>query len=331
MNPKKKTRTIKEKEPRWKREHKNEQAKKRLRLVKVWVFIFFLLILLGLGIKAWLSYRYRIWDGKSQLNLAISAEETYLLSLDPVASEMVFLKIPAKTEMQVAFGYGFYPLGSVYELSCLEKKEGELLAATLENNLALPVKGWLSFSDRINPQEPKAWLNQVIYLLLQRQAKSNLTSWDLLSLLLANRNVPIYKVETFDLGNLNLLEEIELPDKTKGLKINPEILDSFLQKHFQERKIRQENLVVEVINSTQSPGLAERGARLLTNIGFEVAAVGNQEEKINRCLLIGNQEMKKTFSAERIQQIFDCQWQNSQEQGRADLILVSGEEYQKRF
>ncbi len=332
MNPKKKTRSSrKEKEPRWQREHKKEGVKKRFRLIKTWLLIFVLLALAGFAFKSWLSYRHRVWDGKSRLNLAIASGKTYLLSLDPVASEIFLVEIPSQTQVEVAFGRGFYPLDSVYELSQLEKEEGRLLAQTLENNFAVPVKAWAYLPNRLNSQEPKAFLIQIIYSALKGKVKTNLAFWDFFQLLLANHRIPIYQAGFYELSQLNLLTKTELPDKTQALTIDKDRLDSFCQNHFPERKIRLENLAVEVINSTPLPGLAEKGARLLTNIGFEVVGTSNQEEEITQCLISGDSQLKEHYSTKRIKAIFGCRWQSSQEKERADLVLILGKEFQQQF
>jgi len=332
MNPKKKIRSSKKgKEPRWQREHKNDEVKKRFRLIKTWLFIFILLVLSGFVFKAWQSYRHRVWDGESRLNITIASEKTYLLSLDPVASEIFLVEIPSQTQVEVAFGHGFYPLDSVYELSQLEKEEGRLLAATLENNFAVPVEAWVFLPNGLSSQEPKAFLNQIIYSALKGRAKTNLTYWDFLQLLLANHRIPIYQASYYELSQLNLLAMTDLSDKTQAFTIDKDRLDSFCQNHFPERKIRLENLAVEVINSTPLSGLAERGARLLTNVGFEVVGTSNQEEAISQCLLKGDSQLKELYSTKRIKAIFGCQWQSSQDKVRADLVLILGKEFQEQF
>jgi len=332
MNPKKKIRAADQKEEsRWEREIKNGKVKRKFRLVKVWLLAFALLISLGLGFKAWLSFRHRVWDGKSRLNIALAGEKTYLLGLDPVDSEIILIEIPSETQIEVAFGLGSYPIDSVFELSRLEKKEGILLAQTLENNLAIPVKAWIDYQKEIDFHQPRNLFLQLIYSSLKGEAKTNLTNWDRLQLLYTIKNVSVFRSNSYNLSNLNLLEEVELPDKNKGLRIEPERIDAFIQSHFQERRLREENLTIEVINTTQFPGLAERGARLLNNLGVEVVGVNNQEEKINRCQLIGEEKLKNNYSAKFIRQIFDCQWKDSQEEGRADLILILGEDYRKKF
>ena len=331
MKKKKKRLFEQEKEPRWEREIKNGKVKRKFRLVKVWLLAFALLISLGLGFKAWLSFRHRVWDGKSRLNIALAGEKTYLLGLDPVDSEIILIEIPSETQIEVAFGLGSYPIDSVFELSRLEKKEGILLAQTLENNLAIPVKAWVDYQKKIDFHQPKNLFFQLIYSSLKGEAKTNLTNWDRLQLLYTIKDVSVFRSNSYNLSNLNLLEEVELPDKNKGLRIEPERIDAFIQSHFQEKKLREENLTIEVINTTQFPGLAERGARLLNNLGVEVVGVNNQEEKINRCQLIGEKELKNNYSVKFIRQIFDCQWKDFQEEGRADLILILGEDYRKKF
>lgn len=331
MNPKKKIRGVKQKEEsRWRREQKGKGVKKRFRLVKLWILVFASFAFLGLGVKGGLSYRHRIWDGQSRLNIALAGEKTCLLSLDPVDSELVLVEIPSETEVEVAFGYGVYPINSVYELSRLEKREGELLAETFENNFAVPVEGWFYSSGEIESSKPKSLLTKLIFSTLKMGAKTNLTFWDLSRLWLVSNNVSVFRANFFNLSNLNLLEEVELPDKTKALKIDEDRLDAFTQQYFQEKKLGGENLVIEVINSTKLPGLAEKGARLLTNVGVEVVGVGNQEEVVSRCLLVGESSIQKNYLTQRVMGIFGCNWREGEE-GKGDLTLILGEEFQRRF
>jgi hypothetical protein len=69
----------------------------------------------------------------------------------------------------------------------------------------------------------------------------------------------------------------------------------------------------------------------LTNIGFEVVGVDNQEEMIKKCLLIGDNQQKGFYSTKRLKKIFGCDWQTAQERERADLILILGKEYEEQF
>ena len=84
-----------------------------------------------------------------------------------------------------------------------------------------------------------------------------------------------------------------MPDGQVAYEVEPERLEQLAKKYFFERKVREENFLIEVVNSTLHSGLGERAARILSNIGGDVVAVTDSDETYNYCLILTAGKIRK--------------------------------------
>lgn len=95
--------------------------------------------------------------------------------------------------------------------------------------------------------------------------------------------------------------------------------------------IRGESLTAAVYNTTDTPSLGTRVARLLSNIGIQVVTVGNEKPTVNQCRILTSVRLLHSNTVERMKDIYDCKIEIVSSAQRADIILRMGTRYATRF
>lgn len=276
---------------------------------------FFLLLLL------FLVYH---WDDKHRFDLILQGRSTLVFSLIPQDRRLVTFFIPEGNLIETIHGYGPYRIESIFKLGELAGWGGELLLGSLEEFLGLPLDGYL-ISDELDlkSNEEKETLKKIILKQVmetfKRKEKTNLSRWSLLRLWWQLTKVRVNKMVILSLEPSMSLQEQDL------------IINQF----FQDERLVEEDLAVAVLNATNYPGLANRGARLIVNIGGRVVAVGDWEKEptdLTVCQLKVSKKNFKTYTVQKIKKVFDCQWQGEDLAGyRAEVVVILGEDYWRKL
>lgn len=327
---------------KWQNHHSQNSASKKTKLaLLVLAFIIAIVILAQLfhliqmlfsswGVSE--TRRNYSWNGKFNINLVIHTNSTSLLSYNPKDQEITIINIPDRTFLEVTHGFGSWQLGAVYELGKSQNQADELLTDTLVNFFAVPMDGFLDFS---GPLKAKT-ADQIVQLMRQNpmslltllpNLKSNLTLWELIRLKFGLADVRFDKVKLLDLDKLNILEDSKLMDGTPILIADPVKLDS-VTSGLKDPIIVSEHKSVAVFNATDHPQLANRWARLITNLGANVIFTANASQRLQKTQVQG--ESSQTLV--RIKQIFDLNDKMSSsfedlQSSRAQVNLLIGEDF----
>lgn len=300
-----------------------------MKKVLIVVFLFFFILL---GYKIFRFWHQRLWNGQSRLNLVIQSQPIFVTSLAP-GEEMTILLIPDDTFVEAIHGFGFYRIKSIYNLGELEGWGGELLLGSIQEFLGVPLDGYAimeSFrfeSGQKSEVVKKQLLNQVGGL-LKSSKKTNLTVWDLILFWWQVKKIRPTKIRLVNLDQLGVCSETTLADGTRAVSVDSERLNQFVNQFFKDEKIRSENKALSVLNGTGQFGLAKKGARLISNLGGRVVEIGDWTPSVLNCQLRGARSLLKSYTAQKIKKIFDCQWVGEDLAGhRADLVVVLGEDY----
>lgn len=291
-----------------------------------------LLIVLFLGIwRIGGIWRKSVWDGEHQINLIINSQPLTLVSLDSEREKpLSILNIPGNTLIETTHGYGAYRAESICDLGKLEKKQaGKFLAESLQEYLGLPIDGYILLP-AIKPATvgDKQFVMAAIFNLLKNKGESNLAAWELIRLWWQIKSVRQDKTTTADLcGNDTCFKEV-LVDGSEVLKLNQEKSDKTVSDLFKDSSIRQEDLAISVLNSTQQPGLANLAARLITNIGGRVVQIGERETARQTCLVWADKLKSKSYTVRKLIKVFGCNWsKDGFADQRADVILIVSQDY----
>ena len=335
--------------PRWQREQKERKKHKTRGVVRKVLLIIFLILLIGIGWKIYTSISKSLWDGENQFNIAINSQSVLVVSFNPAEKSLNVLLIPDGTFIETIHGYGPCRVESIYRLGELNKKGGELFQGSLQTYLGIPVDAYASISNFQFPLGPslgarpisnskdisKALIKSVM-ILLTSKGETNLTKWDLVRLWLTLRSIRQDKINLVDLGQTSASQEVDLLDGTKANKIDTERLESIMSQFFVDKKLKQEDLTVAVLNGTNHAGLANKVATLIKNIGGQVMTIGDTEngqgESLRQCQIKSEKKYKNSYTIRKLSHVFDCQWEGEpMAEQRANLVLIVGKSYWEKL
>lgn len=326
----------------WKDVQSKTRIKKRTKLALI-----VLGLILGLLLLSWIirtgqqlfgTNKNYTWDQDYNINLLIRAKDFALVSYHPKESSIVIVNIPEDTFLDVPYGFGSWQLRSVYGLGESQKGIGgnKLLTDTLTNFLAVPIDGYLDFSasnQNLVANIMDQWKsNPLSGLSLLSGVDTNLTAWELFKLTLSLNSVRFDKVKEINLNKLGILDKDTLLDGTQVLTSDFVKLDSALI-GLVDPAIVSERKSIAVLNATDYPQLAQKWARLITNLGGNVIITANAGLNLKKTQVIG--EDSKTFK--RLQQVFGfacqkdpkCDKVNPEnlDSQRAQITVLLGEDF----
>lgn len=333
----------------WKDTQSRSKQKKRVKfavfvlglicgiLILSWMVQFITSLLNPLGIDS--KKRNYIWNGEFNINLVVKTARIDLLSYNPKEKKITIIKIPDNLFIDVPFGFGKWQLRSVFDLGQSQKGIGgdQLLKNTLTGFFALPIDGFLDLNRFQSASEVVEAIrkNPFSGFELLSTFKTDLSVFELIRLKIGLYSVRFDKIKVLDLMDLGVLDKENLPDGTEVVITDPVKLDSVLVS-LADPAIVSERKTIAVFNATDRIQLANKWARLITNLGGNVIITTNAKERLKKTGLQG--EKSRTY--QRINQIFsdlDCQNNpkcdiiKSQNEdiasSRAQINLFIGEDY----
>lgn len=297
-------------------------------------------------------YRRENWDGDQIVNIALSSGEINLLSYNPFDKSVSLIKVPEEAYIEVPFGFGSWPVRSVYDLGQAEETPfgGLLLKQALSSIFGIPVNSYVVFRDDNQHLSGEQLVEKMrqgpLGFNILRQSQTDLSLMEMIKLGQGISGVRFDKVKTIDLTKSGAINKTKLADNSPALTITPSNLDQYLQGIFVDDDLKSEGLSVAVYNSTNHSGLGEKAARTIANMGGRVVVVSNSSAGLKQSLILGKESDTRRFLAE----IFasSCAkksvkiWPFGSESGcsgqiadvdtsRADINLFLGEDYYFRF
>ena len=337
----------KEKLPRWLREQRERKIKFFKKLIGVLLFLSFFFVAGLIIFKIWCFTKNSLWDGKERVNFVISSKDAYVVSLQPGEKNMVVIKIPEETLVEVTHGYGKYRVGSVYLLGEQEKiGGGRILGETIQEYLGIAMDGylgreaiWILGVGSEQDLEKKDYtlkrkVNKLLGLLkiLKGDLDTNFSKLDLFRLWICASGVRPGRITYFNLAESYGSSETRLPDGQNAYEVEPEMLEGIVKKNFIYGPIKKENFLIEIDNSTGYPEAGEKIARILTNMGADVVSVLQTSIKQDECLVLATRKLKNSYSVKKIKRVFNCKFEEGMKTGgRADIMVIIGEAYYKKL
>lgn len=313
----------------WKAASNRTKLQKKTRLAVLVLFLIVFIILMGnlfrftqnlfQPISQTVKKEYS-WDGQSRINLVVKSNEVSLLSFDPEVKEVVIAEIPPETYVDVPGGYDSWQIRAVYDLGQSENppKGARLLRESVGLLLGLPIDGYLQVNDK-STQEMVDDLRAPLKIMELTSLKTDLTPIELLKLEYGLSQVRFDKVKIHNLSDLEILSQEDIAG-SKALIADPLRLDGFVVKNFFDSQIRDEQKTIAIFNATDTPGLAAKAARIITNLGGNVIIQTNSATKLEKTVVVGDD----SFTKKRLGQVF-C------EKGICDKIAPSGFDFRAQL
>ena len=239
------------------------------------------------------------WNGDFNINFIIRSKSISLVSYSPKNQNIIIINIPDETYIEVAHGFGNWQLRSIYGLG-----GAQLLKDSLISFFALPIDGFLDFSGEFSQKEPNEIVsefrkNPATLFGILPSVKTDLTLFEMIRLKMGLSSVRFDKINKIDLSLANVLEKRFLADSTQ-VYIADSIKLNSLYTNLADPTITSEHKTIAVFNATDHPNLAQKAARLISNIGGDVIIVSNSEKRLDKTQILGEQSKTKV----RLKQIF---------------------------
>jgi hypothetical protein len=320
---------------------------------KNWVLVlFFFILLLGAGAFFLKQKKSSILSGNNRPGIVLATSPILFLSFTP-GEDLSVVAIPENTYLELTRGFGFYRIKSSWGLGEIEAEKeknfasGQLLKETTQDFLGVPVDGWLgpaedSWEVGQTKEDLEALKSDLTSIKIFGQGrklvnflgrlKTNLSYFDLVSLWWNIKNTRFDKVSFINLGQTKAAAPLVLVDKMSVLAFDQKLLDSALLGLFKDKKIVEEDLTVEILNSTHTEGLGQRASRVISGLGGEVVSIGNLEKSLPQSQIRAPAKILSSYTASRLSKIFgtEAAVEDSPE-ARADIQLILGEDYARIF
>lgn len=262
-----------------------------------------------------------------RFNVVLTGSHTVFVSLNITGRDALVVRFPDGLYMPtVTHGYGQYEISKIYAVGELDRRGGEVLQTTVGDFLGVPVDGYVRLSKTADMSNLKSALLSTDFIF---KDKGNLDLTSRLKLAYELLGLRFDKVRTINLGDF--AETLVLADGSSAQAVDPERIDDILKNQFLESKLDQENLRVAVVNSTPVTGLGNRAARVLTNIGVSIVSVDSTEPTISSCRMTVADKFKTAQTVVRIKDQFLCHSESMVSSGKADVVVVLGQDYADLF
>lgn len=293
-------------------------------------FFLFFLIVGSLGGVALFIY----FAPQNYQAIVVSGEPVLIVLQKPKGQKPVIFSLPADTYIEGVHGYGAYSLSALWKLGTLDKRGGMLLADSLSDSLGLPVTRYLE-SSSYSADLPLAmrqlfgW-NQV-HAFMTGRLHTNIRFGELIGIVKQLSNARLGEIKTMSLGNTTLFEKVALPDGSIVSKVDPDRIDPIMGEAFENEDIRFEAKRIAVVNTTDVMGLGSTIAKVLSHVGAVVVSVSNAPTPIEQCRLESSKAESESLTVRFIQSMYHCELNSEGEASTADIRLLVGTEYAKRF
>lgn len=296
-------------------------------------FLITVVLLLSFGFlwKTFASWQGRLWNGESRFTVVVGGEDPTVYSFNPATGSLVFVRIPKNTQVETAYGYGTWLIGSLWELGKQEGLGGRVLTETIKKTFGIPVDGYIDGGgEKLFKTGAGNFLFAVREAALSGAMETNLTFFDRMAVLARVGGTNLLNRREIDLVASRVVSQKVLSDGVEGYIVVSEQTRPAFEKNFRDDAVFQETKTLTVVNTTKRAGLAQEVARLASIVGIRVIGTETREVDGQGCVIRADPQALNSLSAQRLSALLGCERVEGETQG-ADLELFLNEEFAKRF
>jgi hypothetical protein len=273
-----------------------------------------------------------------RMTVVVASSPLSVVSWDTRTNSFDMLIIPSTYVVNATRGYGTYSLDALWKLGFMDKRGGSLLAESLSETLGVPVPWYIGEKAKETPAVADVIAYDKSLLSLTHSVSYVLSSYQtnipfplFVSFVRAFSSVSSEKISVIDFATKSISQKEDLPDGTVREVMNQEDIDRLLKGVFEDETIRKEGLSIAIYNTTSTPNLGNRAARLLSSYGMLVVSVGNNEKEVSDCTLFVDKGLDHAMTVRVIQELFSCRIEPNVQDKRADIEMYIGTQYADLF
>ena len=298
----------------------------------IWLFLFAVLI----GFLVWQIFLRTEASFRRTVVFAGSPIVVWSCASDNSGCDVV--TIPSSYVVDAVHGYGHYSLEALWRLGFIDKRGGEILADSVADLLGLS-HAWFfgptgpslpPIHDGVTLGKKTISLSSIFPFILHHD-RSDIPTSEFIALAKQISSTPFDGITSVDLSEKPVTEPQTLPDGTVQHVFSTDQVDRSLKGIFEDTAIRKEALTVAVYNTTQTPDLGTRTARLLTTSGILVVSVGNDEPKLATCVVSGSHSALASHTARVLESILSCHGAEAAGAQSSDLVVRVGTDFAARY
>lgn len=258
------------------------------------------------------------------MHMVVNGEDgsSFVLVFDPKQDQILSIRIPPNTQVEVARRLGIRKIKSVWELGVNEGVGGQLLAETVTRYFKFPVTAWSdSKALKLTSNNPF----EVFYSAFGNY-DTNLTFGDRVSLALFAIDVPNTGREEIDLADTAYLKETLLRDGENGYVVTG-VQAEKLYSYFADETISNKEIGIGIRNGSTDPFVSKRIGEIVEVLGAKAAAISEGSNSEDDCLVRGN----NMEVIRKIADIFSCTKEYQPYKQGVDIEIVFGESFSRRF
>jgi hypothetical protein len=285
-----------------------------------------------------------LWDGKTKVNIAIASDPVLVVSVSQIEKNIKILAISKDTYSDVPGGYGWYRLGATYGLGQLENppRGGQLFAKAVSIMTKVPIDYWMVDKEKpffpVDSDKVLGFKDDFlgfggIFPVIKNTswAKKNLdtncTLFDVYRAWWLIKSYRFSKENYLDLSS-DYLEEIVLPDNSRGYVPRQGRFEILATKIFSDPQIGSENLTVGIVNATKVDGLGEKVDNMLANIDARVMKVETAQDLSPKSkILVSGSIDRNSYTVERLSKFLGIGVEKSKEIEDVDVGIILGEDW----
>lgn len=268
-----------------------------------------------------LTLIWKFWplSRDEMVTVAIDGDPVTIAAFKKKDSTLILITLPATLNIEVSEGLGTYPISSLWQLGDHQGVGGEIIRRSLEELLALNIQFFLKGTQ------------QGIHEVFRLRQLPRILSGDLKT----NMNVFAFLWFIWRLGAVAPDRELRiaipeslatseiLPDGSIRFVVVPAAVDTVISDEFEEAGVRSEKLTISVMNTGQTPLLAEQVARKVSRIGGNVVRTGNEQSDIDTCQIRGGPDAIKSQTAQALKKLLGCIQVKTEGELYSDLTILT--------
>lgn len=270
-------------------------------------------------------------------SVVLYGHPTHIVSWGENLRNVVMLDIPSDVVIDASHGYGQYAVESIYTLDQQDHKGGNVFVDSLTNALGVPLSGYAAVGSVADAKSSISLLRSLfswssIPAVIFHRIPTSIDSRTWISMVIAAQSVQGDSVKV--LGANSSYIPLERPDGSRVSVVDPSRFDYIVGNAFLDGALRSEGVSIAVYNTTDSPFIGQKAARVMSRLGLQLVFVGNSAPKVSTCEIQGSNHILDTKTAQFIRDYFHCanaRKNQSDTTAAADLVVLLGTRYASQF